>query len=223
MPAAPEQTHVSNKHFYDRISHAYDAIADDNEHAAREIGEKMLDVQTGERVLEIGFGTGNSLLHFARMVGDAGKACGVDVSSGMLAVAEQKIEEAGLGEIVELKIGDAVAVPWSDGEFDAAFLSFTLELFSEQDVPRVLSEVRRVLRPGGRLAVVSMATVADDERESVLEKSYKWMHRHFPHIVDCRPIDVVSLLAESGFTIQQEQRLSIWTMPVTAVLAKSSN
>jgi len=219
MSDTTEQPHVANKHFYDRISGAYDGIADANEHAAREAGETMLNVQPGEQVLEIGFGTGNSILDLARALGGAGKVTGLDVSQGMLDVAQKKVDDAGLSGVVGLVLGDAVSLPFGDGEFDAVFMSFTLELFSEEDLPKVLSECKRVLKPGGRICSVSMATVKEGDPESFLEKTYKWFHRHFPHIVDCRPINLKSLLKEAGFTIVEEKRMEIWTMPVSATLA----
>ena len=52
-----------------------------------------------------------------------------------------------------------------------------------------------------------------------MEKTYQWMHRHFPHIVDCRPIDAVALLQANEFAIEEERRMEIWTMPVAAILA----
>ena len=58
--------HESNRDFYDRISNAYDFIADSSEHQAREMGEKALALQAGERVLEIGYGTGNTILDLAQ-------------------------------------------------------------------------------------------------------------------------------------------------------------
>ena len=50
-----QPTPATNQSFYDRISHAYDLISDAGEHKARETGEQTLDVQAGERVLEIGY------------------------------------------------------------------------------------------------------------------------------------------------------------------------
>ena len=105
MPEDAPQKHVTNSHFYDRISDAYDAISDANEHTAREAGERLLCVAAGEHVLEIGLGTGNSILHFAKVVGSDGKTCGLDVSEGMLRVAQAKVEYNGLGKSVELRIG----------------------------------------------------------------------------------------------------------------------
>jgi demethylmenaquinone methyltransferase/2-methoxy-6-polyprenyl-1,4-benzoquinol methylase len=216
--AMSDERRDTNQTFYDRISQAYDFIADSNERQARETGERALEPQPGDCILEIGFGTGNSVLYFADSVGPQGHVCGVDVSPGMLAVAERKVADKGFSERVDLRVGDARELPYEDARFDAAFMSMTLELFPQDDIPVVLAEVRRVLRVGGRLGVVSMATVPEGEDASALEKTYVWMHRHFPHIVDCRPIDVVRLLGDAEFGIQSEQDLEIWTMPVKAVV-----
>lgn len=216
--SATNQHHASNKAFYDRISKAYDFIADSNEHIARETGEEALELKPGERVLEIGYGTGNSLLDLAEDVGPAGHVYGIDVSPGMKSVAEAKIQEQGLAERIDLAVGDARQLPYQDGFFDAAFTSFTLELFPLEDIPVVLAEVWRVLRPGGRMGVVSMAKVLAGETASSLEKTYIWMHRHFPHLVDCQPINAARHLKDAGFEIARDTEMEIWTMPVHAVL-----
>ena len=96
-----------------------------------------------------------------------------------------------------------------------------LELFPVADIPEVLGEVRRVLRQGGRLGVVSMATPRLGEQESALSHTYRWLHRHFPHIVDCQPIEVEHLVREAGFAPRELERMSIWTLPVVALVAKS--
>ena len=69
-------------------------------------------------------------------------------------------------------------------------MSFTLELFEPADVALVLADIRRVIRPTGRLGVVAMAESASS---NAMIDAYKWLHRHFPHFVDCRPINVVDL------------------------------
>ncbi len=217
-----EQVPATNQSFYDRISHAYDLISDAGEHKAREQGEQTLNVQSGENVLEIGFGTGNTLLHLAEAVGESGRVSGIDVSTGMLEVATRKVESKGLADRVDLSVGDARQLPYEDDSFDAVFASFTLELFSLNDIPAVLAEVARVLKPGGRLGVVSMATVQEGEKASALEKTYVWMHQHFPHIVDCQPIDVVELVEGAGLQVQEKVEMTIWTMPVRCVVATVS-
>ena len=209
----------TNQSFYDRISHAYDLISDAGEHKARERGEQALDVQGGERVLEIGYGTGNTMIHLATAVGESGTVSGIDVSTGMQKVAIKKLTAQGFADRIELAVGDARKLPYEDDHFDAVFASFTLELFPLEDIPAVLAEVVRVLKSGGRLGVVSMATVIEGQKSSSLEKTYVWMHQHFPHIVDCQPIDVVGLVEEAGLSIQQEVEMAIWTMPVRCVVA----
>ncbi len=209
----------NNRDFYNRVSKVYDAIADASEHKLREQGEQALQLKFGEHVLEIGFGTGNSILNLATMVGAGGTVCGIDISPGMLEVAQRKVARANLPAKVLLQIADARALPYPESHFDAVFMSFTLELFPLDEISEVLAETKRVLKPDGRLSVVSMATVFEGERESLLERSYEWMHRHFPHIVDCRPIDAAGFVEAAGLALQQEKRATIWTMPVSILVA----
>jgi len=174
--------------------------------------------EDGSLQATLGFGTGNSILNLAESVGPSGHVCGIDISPGMLAVAKKKIAERGMSARVELAVGDARELPFDDESFDAAFASFTLELFELEDIPKVLAQVRRILKSRGRVGIVSMATVKENEAPSTLERTYIWMHRHFPHIVDCQPIDVVQVVRDAGFEIQKEIDMKIWTMPVRAVV-----
>ncbi|MBN9120549.1 MAG: fused MFS/spermidine synthase [Planctomycetes bacterium] len=104
-PNAP--TPESNRHFYDRIAGAYDLIADANERTAREAGVRALAPAPGEAVLELGFGTGNEVLDLAGLVGPGGKVAGIDVSPGMLAVANRKLAASPAKAPVDLRVGDA--------------------------------------------------------------------------------------------------------------------
>ena len=205
------------KSFYNRISTSYDLIADSNEHAARERGIEMLAVRPGENALVVGFGTGHSLVALARAVGPTGRIFGVDISEGMLSVAGKRIVEERVADRVEISLGDARHLTYDDGQFDAVFVAFTLELFDADDIPRVLSQVRRVLHPGGRLGVVAMSL---EERETVMTELYVWMHRHFPHWVDCRPISVAMCLQQATFVVERAEEVSIWGLPVAVVVSR---
>jgi ubiquinone/menaquinone biosynthesis C-methylase UbiE len=206
------------RRFYDRISSVYDTLSDSSEAACRERELQLLAPAAGERALELGFGTGHGLLGLARSVGGAGRVVGVDVSDGMAREARRRLEAAGLADRVELHVAAAPPLPFPDRSFDIASLSFTLELFPEATLPAVLAELQRVLRPAGRLGVVAMATPLDGEAESPLSHTYRWLHRHFPHIVDCQPIDVERFLEEAGFELRARERMSIWTLPVAIVV-----
>jgi len=202
--------HNATRTFYDRISSAYDLIADAGEHRCR--------VREGERVVEIGFGTGHALVALATAVGDSGTVCGVDISSGMEKVARNRLREAGLEDRVALDVAEVPPLPYADARFDVATMSFTLELFPPGRIPGVLGEVWRVLRPGGRLGVVGMAETPEGEHESVLTHTYKWLHQHFPHIVDCQPIDAAGYLSRAGFDLSVSETLAIWSLPVAILV-----
>jgi demethylmenaquinone methyltransferase/2-methoxy-6-polyprenyl-1,4-benzoquinol methylase len=202
--------------FYNRISRVYDRLSEASEHASRDAGLELLAAAPAERVLEIGCGTGTAAVELARAVGPEGRVVAVDLAEGMLAeTAARLTAEALTGRARPLQ-ADARRLPFRDRTFAAAFSSFTLELFEPDDAGRVLAEVRRVLGPGGRLVVVSLA---EPDHTRPMVELYRWLHRHFPHFVDCRPIEVERWLEAAGFTVGASRRLSMWGLTVAAVTA----
>jgi ubiquinone/menaquinone biosynthesis C-methylase UbiE len=204
---------------YTRISSIYDTLSDRAERRVRELGLSLLEARSGQRILEIGFGTGSSLIALAESVGASGQVFGIDISPGMKEVAAARIRSANQVEKISLTLAAIPPIPFIDATFDAVFMAFTLELFPEDTIPIVLTEVRRTLRAGGRLSVVSMTLGTEEQRHGLPERLYVWAHRHFPHIVDCQPIDVERRIAEAGFTIVRVDRLEMWGLPVEAILA----
>jgi demethylmenaquinone methyltransferase/2-methoxy-6-polyprenyl-1,4-benzoquinol methylase len=209
------QSKAETKAFYDKISHVYDLLAEHSEGPIRRAGLERLDARTGEKVLEIGFGTGHCLVSLAQSVGPTGKVYGIDLSERMLDVARDNLHKAGLAERVELSCGDAVQLPYPPESLDAIFMSFTLELFDTPEIPTVLAECKRVLRLGGRIVVVG---VSKEGEGGVVLHLYEWSHRHFPNLVDCRPIFVGRSLEVAGFHIGSKERKMMW-VPVEVVLA----
>jgi ubiquinone/menaquinone biosynthesis C-methylase UbiE len=217
-----DEHHENNRAFYDRIAGAYDLMADASEKPARQAGLKALELRPGQNVLEIGFGTGNEIIDLADLVGPSGLVAGIDISAGMLDVTRKKLVVHAVKTPLDLRLGDARQLPWPDDTFDAVYTSFTLELFPAADIAAVLAEAKRVLKPGGKVGVVSMAEVKPGAKPSVLERAYVWMHRHFPHLVDCRPIEAGAVLAAAGFKIVKTIDMEIWTMPVAAVVGEKT-
>jgi len=82
---------------------------------------------------------------------------GIDISDEMLALTQDLLAKEQLADRVQAQCGDAEALPYEDASLDGVFMSFTLELFDTPEIPRVLADCRRVLRPGGRLAVVAIS------------------------------------------------------------------
>jgi ubiquinone/menaquinone biosynthesis C-methylase UbiE len=201
---------------YDKMSRWYDTLAGGAGIRLVDIGLQKLQLRTGERVLEIGFGTGRTILALARLVGESGKVYGIDLSEGMLQVAQRKVTGAGLSERVELRQGDATRLPFEAGSVNAIFTSFTLELFDTPDIPVVLSECRRVLCDGGRLGVVAMSRKGNT---GLMLRLYEWAHEKFPRYVDCRPIYVTEAIQNAGFHVIESVETSMWGLSVTIATA----
>jgi ubiquinone/menaquinone biosynthesis C-methylase UbiE len=204
---------------YTRISSIYDTLSDRAERRVRALGLSLLEARSGERILEIGFGTGSSLVALAESVGASGHVFGIDISPGMKDVAAARIRSANQVEQISLTLAAIPPIPFIDATFDAVFMAFTLELFPEDTIPIVLTEVRRTLSASGRLSIVSMTLGTEEQRQGLPERLYVWTHRHFPRIVDCRPIDVERRVTEAGFTIARVDRREMWGLPVEAILA----
>ena len=207
---------------YNRMARCYDMIAGRFEREYRDIGLEKLGVKDGETVLEIGFGTGQAVLAMAESVGEKGKVYGIDISDRMLRIAGSRVEKMGMSKRVALQREDAADLPYKDDFFDAAFISFTLELFDTPEIPEVLHHCRRVLRDGGRLCVVSLARkpLDEDEKEPWAIWLYELAHRLFPSYFDCRPIYVRKSLEDAGFDIVDVTEMQMWGLPVDIVLAK---
>ena len=202
---------------YNRLSRWYDAVSGNTEKKYRDGGLEKLAAQSGETILEIGFGTGHCLVSLATAVGTGGRVIGLDISDGMLAIARGRLQSHGLADRVDLRLGDAANLDFLEaGTLDGVFMSFTLELFDNPEIPRVLAECRRVLKPGGRLAVVSM-TKSNPPNAAV--RIYEWFHEHTPNYADCRPIFARQSIEQEGFTIQDVSLSSMWGLPVEIVLA----
>jgi demethylmenaquinone methyltransferase/2-methoxy-6-polyprenyl-1,4-benzoquinol methylase len=213
------QTKSETKAFYNKISKVYDLLADQSEEPVRREGLEKLNARLGEKVLEVGFGTGHCLVALAQAVGPDGKVYGIDLSDEMLKIAHENLEKEGMADRVELICEDAEKLPYDAETMDAIFMSFTLELFDTPEIPKVLAECKRVLRPGGRIVVVG---VSKEGEGGVILQVIEWTHKHFPNFMDCRPIFVRKALDAAGFRIESVENRTMW-VPVEIVLAVKSS
>lgn len=199
---------------YNRMSRWYDMLAGSSEKKYRDIGLEKLNAQPGERILEIGYGTGHCVQALATAVTASGKVCGIDISDRMHDITQQRLETADLADRVDLRVGDALALPFPPESFAGVFMSFTLELFDTPEIPHVLQQCHTVLRPGGRLAVVSLT-----KKPAKAVSLYEWFHEKMPTAVDCRPIYAQADITAAGFTLQTVTALSMWGLPVEIISA----
>jgi ubiquinone/menaquinone biosynthesis C-methylase UbiE len=207
---------LSTRQNYDRLSRWYDLFSL-SEYRLSKIGLRLLSIQPGDRVLEIGFGTGRALIALAIAAGESGCVCGIDLSPGMLAVAGQRVHRSGQSGNIFTLVGDAARLPYPDLQFSAVFMGFTLELFDRKVIPIVLAECLRILQPQGRLGIVSLA-----KKDTRSVKIYEWFHARFPKVVDCRPISVRPLIEDAGFFVAQMMEDYLWGLPVDVVIANKS-
>ncbi len=210
------RSHSDARRTYDWVSRVYDPLEGSFEKRVRTGGVALLAVRPGERVLDLGFGTGVALVDLARRAGTDGFVTGVDPSRGMHNRARRRLDRS--ASRPALVLGDAMTLPYQDACFDAVFMSFVLELFATEEIPTVLAEVRRVLRPGGRVGVVALGVAA---RPGVMSRLYLWGHRRFPRVLDCRPIPTRRLLADAGFRVTGAANPTMWRLPVDVVVAQS--
>ena len=139
---------------FDRIAGVYDVMNSvmtaGLHHRWRERAADLARLRPGDRALDVATGTGDLAIELARRVGPAGEVVGADFSDGMLARARAK-EPA-----IRWEHADALALPYDDGEFDAATVGFGARNFG--DLERGLAEMARVVRPGGRVVVLEITT-----------------------------------------------------------------
>ena len=189
------------------------------EKGLRRKGLHLLSVTPSEVVLEVGVGTGYSLKEIANFVGEEGKAHGIDVTPQMLELTRKRLRKAGFMDRVELYEGDARRMPYQNGRFDAVYMASTLELFDTPDIPVVLNEVKRILKPRGRLGVASLSR--EGKEGSLFIRFYEWLHQKVPKYANCRPIYVERLLEEAGYQITKTQEFVLLKIvPWRIVVAK---
>jgi demethylmenaquinone methyltransferase/2-methoxy-6-polyprenyl-1,4-benzoquinol methylase len=139
---------------FDRISPSYDRMnllmSMGRDGCWRRLGVRASGARPGDAALDVCCGTGDFAVELRRAVGPSGRVAGLDFSPQMLEMARRK------SSAVEWLQGDALALPFADGEFAAACVGFGVRNLS--DHRRGFAEMARVVRPGGRVVCLEMST-----------------------------------------------------------------
>jgi ubiquinone/menaquinone biosynthesis C-methylase UbiE len=155
------------------------------------IARLLLGLGAGDVVLDLACGPGNFSREFARTVGPEGLVVGVDASPTMLARGAADTAHAGIANLALIR-ADATDLPFRDGSFDAACCFAALHLFA--DPLAALDEMRRVLRPGGRIAIMTSV------RRPLTIRPLKPVIERASGMRVFEPDEIIEALRERGFT-----------------------
>ena len=134
---------------YDRLAHVYDFAFGELLHSGRKRAVREMGLHAGQRVLEIGVGTGLTLPLYPPEV----DVIGLDFSASMLAQARRRVSRMRASRHVHLLRADAARLPFADAAFDVVYAPYVISVVA--DPGQVGSELRRVCRPGGRVLLLN--------------------------------------------------------------------
>ncbi len=191
---------------FDRISGVYDlmnsAMTAGLHHEWRERAVDRAQVGPGSDALDLCTGTGDLALALRRRIGPDGRVVGSDFSEAMLELARRKSGDEGLP--VEFGWADALELPYGDESFDAVTIGFGARNLA--DLERGLSEMARVLRPGGRLVILE---ITRPQREPLASFYSLWFDRLIPVIgTFAGDSEAYSYLPDSVRSFPDPQRLA---------------
>jgi len=133
---------------YDIWSHFYDPVMSRAVQRRQKIAIQRMNLKPGEKVLDVGIGTGLSLDLYPHYC----SVTGIDISEGMLSKAQERIGRFGY-DFADLVVADALQLPFADGAFDHVFVSHVITVVS--DPVRLIEELRRVCKIGGKIVIVN--------------------------------------------------------------------
>ncbi|MBI2131279.1 MAG: methyltransferase domain-containing protein [Candidatus Tectomicrobia bacterium] len=184
---------------YDRWGRFYDIVFKWIFSEGRNVGVELLDLKAGERLLEVGVGTGLSLPLYRR----DSPIVGIDISSKMLEKAREKVDNLGLRN-VDLQVMDAQAMTFPDDSFDCVTACYVVS--AAPDPHKVVSEICRVCKPGGRIVFINHF------------KSQNRLLARFEELINgiCRKfgwettLDLETLIAAHKLVIGVQERVNIF-------------
>jgi len=195
---------------YSVLARVYDAGFDWALGPGRRRAVGRLPAAAGDRVLEVGVGTGLSLPHYP----DGCRVTGIDISEPMLDRARERAEQLGLGN-VDLRLMDARDLAFPDGSFDHVLAPYVISVVPEPE--RVLSEIHRVCKPGGTIVVVNHF-----QGESRLRRSFERLCSPATKWIGFRldlPVEVVT--GAAGLERVDEERVNLLGLWRLLVLRRS--
>jgi ubiquinone/menaquinone biosynthesis C-methylase UbiE len=201
---------------YTRLAPVYEVWARLTESRARRRVLELAEPGPAEDVLEVATGTGAQLVELASR-NRGGRTVGAEISAGMLAKTRSRLAGRGL-DGVEVVEADARELPFADASFDLIVNSYMLDLLPREEIPRVLGEFLRLLRPGGRL-VMSNMTPGQRRAHRIWDALYA---RGIVLTANCRGVLAAPVLAKLGFVGIERAYSSQLGFPTEIVIARKA-
>jgi len=150
-------------------------------------------LEAGEKILDVGCGTGGVTIPAKQRVGSEGLTAGIDPSPEMIAVAKRKAVRAGLE--IDFRVGVIESLPYEEGTFDVVTSSLMMHHLPGHIQVKGLAEVMRVLKPGGRLLIADMT----HSGTSLHERAFAALTMHRNHATQYGIEDLPNILEQAGF------------------------
>lgn len=178
--------------FYDFLGARYDWL-NFFEARAKARGIEQLQLSPGLEVLHAGTGPGRDQVNLEQEVSPGGRITGFDLSRNMLRAARDRARDP-------LLQADIRRLPFASSAFDRLFSAYVLDLIPDQDLPALLRDFYRVLRPGGRVSLVGLTEGIDATSRAVIST---WMlaYQLNPLVCgNCKPRRLSEKVRQAGFT-----------------------
>ena len=192
---------------YDKMAKAYDWTFGPTLHPGRLTAIQRMDIQPGERVLEVGVGTGINLSLYPKQA----TVTGIDFSSSMLEKARERAARKGLRNMRLLQM-DAADLKFADGSFDIVYAPYLISVVP--DPVKVAQEMRRVCRPGGRIIFLNHFLSPNP----LLSRMERWISPMTIHIGFKSDLDLPAFLAQADLQPKSIEKVNfprIWSLVTT--------
>ena len=168
-----EQMFDNIAHSYDRLNHVL-SLGTDRGWRRKTI--QALLPYSPKTVLDIATGTGDFALLSAKIL-QPQSIVGADISEGMMQIAQQKVEKAGLAHIISFRKEDCMNLTFADATFDAVTVAYGVRNYADLD--RGLREMLRVLKPSGHAAILELAA---PRRFPMKQMFWLYSHAYMPMV-----------------------------------------
>ena len=200
------------RRFYDRLGRGHD-WAERYEGRAKQLALTQLELGPGQRVLNVGVGTGQEHRKIQARLKPGGLAVGLDLSPVML-----KLSQSRTG--APLSAGNAGQLPFKSASFDRLLVTYVLDLIAAAELPGLLAEFRRVLIPSGRLVQVSLTEGVNLSSRAVVGL-WKLAYAVSPIACGgCRPVQLAGLVKQAGFSRVEREVVVQLGLPSEVIVAE---